>query len=49
MKSQEKAMARYISEKDICRMSDGEFKAIIIRILTGLIKEYKECLGDIVC
>ena len=35
MKSQEKAMARYISEKDICRMSDGEFKAIILHKALG--------------
>ena len=36
MKKQNKAKSRYLSKRDIRDMPNGEFKAIIIRILTGL-------------
>ena len=35
MKEQDKATARDICETDISNMADGEFKATIIRLLTG--------------
>jgi len=38
MKEQDKAIARDLSETDIRNMSDREFKAMTIRILTGLEK-----------
>ena len=34
-KGQDKATARYLSKTDISNMPDREFKAMIIRILTG--------------
>ena len=39
MKEQDKAMA---SETDISNMSDGKFKATIIRILSGLEKRMED-------
>ena len=36
MKEQDKAMATYLSKTDISNMPDGQFKAMIIRILTVL-------------
>jgi len=33
-----KATARDLSERDVSNMPDGEFKATIIRILTGIEK-----------
>jgi len=36
MNKQDKAMDRDVSKTDISNMPNGEFKAIIIRILTGL-------------
>jgi len=36
MKEQEKAMDRDQSKTDISNIPDGQFKAMIIRILTGL-------------
>ena len=38
MKEQDKAIARDLSKIDISNMLDREFKATIIRILTGLEK-----------
>ena len=38
MKEQDKAMTRDLRKPDISNMPDGEFKATIIRILTGLEK-----------
>ena len=38
MKEQDKAIARDLSKIDISNMFDREFKATIIRILTGLEK-----------
>ena len=38
MRVQDKARTRDLSEADISNMPDGEFKATIIRILTGLEK-----------
>ena len=38
MKEQDEVTARDVSETDISNRSDGEFKATIIRILTGLEK-----------
>ena len=38
MKEEDKAMARYLSETDIINMPDGEFKVMIIKILTGIEK-----------
>ena len=35
MKGEDKAMARDLRETDISNIPDGEFKATIIRILTG--------------
>ena len=41
MKEQDKATARHLGEIDISDIPDGVFKALIIRILTGLEKEWK--------
>ena len=43
MKNQDKAMAGDLSEIYIGNMPDGEFRATILRILTGLEKR----IGDI--
>ena len=42
MKEQGKVTARNLSEIDISNMLDVEFKAMIIRILTGLEKRVEE-------
>ena len=42
MKEQDKAMARELSKTDISNMPDGELKATISRILTGLKKKLKD-------
>jgi len=42
MKEQGKAMSRDLSETNISNMPDGEFKAMIIRILTGLEKRMED-------
>ena len=39
MKEQDKATARDLSKTNINNMADGEFKTIIITILTGLEKK----------
>ena len=41
MKEEDKATARDLSDTDIGNMPAGEFKAMIIRILTGLEKRMK--------
>ena len=38
MKEQDKTKARDLNKTDISNMHDGEFKTMIIRILTGLEK-----------
>ena len=38
MKEQDKGMARELNEIDISNMPDGEFKATIVRMLTGFEK-----------
>ena len=40
-KEQEKVMSRDLIKIDISNMPDSEFKAIIIRILTGLEKKHR--------
>ena len=45
MKEQYKAMARDLIETDISNMSAGEFRAMIIRIITGLEKRIED-IGD---
>ena len=48
VKRQDKATARDLSKADISNMPDGEFKATIIRILTGLEKrmeDFREALN----
>ena len=42
MKEQDKATARDLNETDISNMPDGEFEAMIIRILTGLEKRNED-------
>ena len=42
MKEQDKAIIRDLSETDVSKMLDGVFKAIIIRILTGLEKRVED-------
>ena len=42
MKEQDKGTATDLSETDKSHMSDGEFKAIIIRILIGLEKRMED-------
>ena len=41
MKERDKSMARDLSKTDTSNMPDGEFKATIIRILTGLEKRIR--------
>lgn len=41
MREQDKTTAREPSETDISNMPDGEFKVMIIRILTGLEKRHE--------
>lgn len=36
MKEKDKAIARDLSKRDICKMSDGEFKVATMRILKEL-------------
>ena len=38
MKEEDKATTRELSERDLSNMPDGEFKATVIRIVTGLEK-----------
>ena len=50
MKEKDKVTSRDLSETDINNISDGEFKATIIRILTGFeerIKDISETLTKI--
>ena len=42
MKEQDKAMGRSLSKTDISNMPDGEFKAMIRRLLSRLEKRVKE-------
>ena len=42
MKEKNKATAKDLSKRDVSNMADGEFKAIIIRILTGLEKRVED-------
>ena len=42
MREQDKTTAREPSETDISNMPDGEFKVMIIRILTGLEKRVED-------
>lgn len=42
MKKQNKAIDRDLSETDISSIPDGEYKAIIKKILTGLKKRLKD-------
>ena len=37
MKEQSKASEREVSEEEIANLSDGEFKALVIKMLTDLI------------
>ena len=37
MKEQSKASERELSEEEIANLSDGEFKALVIKMLTDLI------------
>ena len=39
---EDKSMVRDLSETDISNMPDGEFKATMIRILTGLEKRMED-------
>ena len=43
MKEQDKAMARGLSRTEINNIPDGEFKATIVKILTGLEKRQHQC------
>ena len=47
MKEQDEAMARDLGKTDISNMPDGEFKATIIRILTGLEKRIEDISGPL--
>ena len=38
MKEQNKTSERELSEEDIANLSDGEFKALVIKMLTDLIE-----------
>ena len=38
MKEQSKASERELSEEEIANLSDGEFKALVIKMLTDLIE-----------
>ena len=38
MKEQNKTSERELSEEDIANLSDGEFKALVIKLLTELIE-----------
>ena len=42
MKEQDKAIARDLTETDTSNMPDEEFKATIIRILTGIDKRIED-------
>lgn len=42
VKEQDKAMVRDLREKDISNMPNGEFKATIMRLLTGLKKRMED-------
>lgn len=42
MKEQDKAMARDLNKIDTNNMSDGNFKAMIIKILSGLQKTMED-------
>ena len=50
MKEQHKTSERELSEEDIANLSDGEFKALVIKMLTELIElhwKIKEQVKDI--
>ena len=42
MKEEDKVITRDLSETDISNMPDGEFKATVIRILTGFDKRIED-------
>ena len=42
MKEQHKAMVSYLSETDISNMPERRYKAMILRILTGLEKRVED-------
>ena len=42
MKEQDKAIASYLTETDRSNIPDGEFKATILRIVTGLERRTEE-------
>ena len=42
MKEQDKVMARDLIKTDVSNMTEGEFRATIIRILSGLRKRMEE-------
>ena len=49
MKEQSKASERELSDEEIANLSDGEFKALVIKMLTELIElgqEMKEQMKD---
>ena len=46
MKEQDKAMGRNLSKTDISNMPDGEFKAMIRRLLSRLEKRVKEDISE---
>lgn len=47
-KEQDKTTARDPSESEISDMPDGEFRAVFVRILTGLEKDMSEpCYAEI--
>ena len=38
MKEQSKTLERELSDEEIANLSDGDFKALVIKMLTGLIE-----------
>ena len=50
MKEQRKTSQRELSDEKIANLSDGEFKALVIKMLTGLIElgqKMKDTLNEI--
>ena len=44
MKEQSKTPQKELSNEDVANLSDGEFKALVIKMLTDLIELGRNCL-----
>ena len=46
MKEQSTTLERELNDEDIANLSDGEFKVLVIKMLTDLVKKWKKQMKD---